>query len=375
MFANLTIPKITLRDRLFLSHLLVLMLGLTSFITIRRFSFTHLFSLHLDELEAKGVLLRSARELLIEGLESARSTSTLLAMIVGTLASAAFSYWIAARINHSLVKIEQVAYRLATGHLQDRVPTSHIPELARLGRSLNKMVSALEDADLRRRDMVTDLSHELRTPLTVIRGYLEDIDSDRLQETPEIRQRLIRETRRLERLVNNLQDLSKAEAGSLSLTLKSLLLRPLLAALCERFSTQILEDGPILRLDCPANLPAVWADSDRTEQVLTNLLGNAIRHTAHGSITLKAWADHRQVWVSIIDTGSGIAASDLPHVFNRFWRSAQARSQYSSGTGVGLTIARQLVELQGGHIQVSSQLGQGSTFTFCLPACERHISS
>ncbi len=114
-------------------------------------------------------------------------------------------------------------------------PISPIPELVRLGRSINQMVNALEDAEQRRSEMVTDLSHELRTPLTVIRGYLEEIDSDRLQETPELRGLLIKETRRLERLVNNLQDLSKAESGNLHLRLKPLSLKPLLASVVERF--------------------------------------------------------------------------------------------------------------------------------------------
>lgn len=229
------------------------------------------------------------------------------------------------------------------------------------------MVSALEDAEQRRGEMVTDLSHELRTPLTVIRGYLEEIDSDRLQATPDIRKRLIVETKRLERLVNNLQDLSKAESGSLPLALQAVSLPPLFAELTERFASQLMEEGPTLRLDCPANLPEVWADGDRTEQILINLLGNAIRHTQHGSIILKAWSAGDQAWVAVTDTGCGLSASELPHVFDRFWRSEKVRSQNSSGTGIGLTITRQLVELQGGQIFVESQPGQGTTFQFWLP--------
>lgn len=359
--------KLTLHHRLFISHVLVLVLGLLSFITIRRLSLTYLFSLRLDALEAEGTLLSSTRELLIEGFESARNTSSLLALGVGIIASATLSYWSARRINHSLLEIEQVAYRLATGHLQERVPQSQIPELARLGRSLNQMVAALEDAERRRRDMVSDLSHELRTPLTVVRGYLEDIHSDRLQETPEVRDRLVQETRRLERLVNALQDLSKAESGSLPLTMQPLPLQPLLRSLYDHFSSQIAEDGPVFTLVCADDLPPAWADSDRTEQILINLLGNAIRHTANGSITLKAWSENAQIWVSIRDTGIGLSADELPQVFDRFWRSARSRQQHRSGTGIGLTITRQLVELQGGQIHVESQLGQGTTFSFWLP--------
>ena len=150
------------------------------------------------------------------------------------------------------------------------------------------------------------------------------MDSDRLQATPDIRKRLIGETKRLQRLVNNLQDLSKAESGSLPLSLQALRLPPLLAELTERFESQLMDEGPTLRLVCPADLPKVWADSDRVEQILINLLGNAIRHTQQGSITLKAWSTSDQVWMAVTDTGCGLSLGELPHVFERFWRSGKA---------------------------------------------------
>ncbi|MGB3765009.1 MAG: HAMP domain-containing sensor histidine kinase [Phormidesmis sp.] len=364
-------PRLNLHYRLFVSHLSVLLLGLLSFAAISNLSSAHLFSRHLDRLENDGFSIQEARIDLVQGFDWAWNYSTLLALTVGIIIAALLSYWIASRINHSLVEIEQAAYRLANGHLSERVPTSEIPELARLGRSLNQMVGALEDAEARRREIVTDLSHELRTPLTVIRGYLEEMDSDRIQPTPDIRKRLLGETKRLQRLVNNLQDLSKAESGSLPISLRTLLLPPLLDELTERFETQIMDEGPVLRLDCPADLPKVWADSDRTEQILVNLLGNAIRHTQQGTITLKAWSAGERVWMAVTDTGCGLSASELPRVFERFWRSEAARSQHRSGTGIGLTITRQLVELQGGEIFVESQLDRGTTFQFWLPKSSR----
>ena len=360
-------PRLNLQYRLFVSYLSVLLLGLLSFAATSNLSSSHLFSRHLDSLESNGFSIEEARIDLVRGFDWAWNYSTLLALVVGIVTAALLSYWIASRINHSLVELEWAAYRLANGHLNERVPTSRIPELARLGRSLNQMVSALENAEARRREIVTDLSHELRTPLTVIRGYLEEMDSDRLQATPDIRKRLISETKRLQRLVNNLQDLSKAESGSLPLSLQALRLPPLLAELTERFESQLTDEGPTLQLDCPADLLKVWADSDRIEQILINLLGNAIRCTQQGSITLKAWSTNDRVWVAVIDTGCGMPPSELPHVFERFWRSEKSRSQHRSGTGIGLTITRQLVELQGGQIFVESQLNQGTTFQFWLP--------
>lgn len=362
-------PRLTLHHRLFLSHLSVLMLGLLGFAATSNLSSAHLFSRHLDDLETSGFLIESARTELLEGFSRAWNYSSLISLAFGIAIAALLSYWIAYRINFSLAEIEQAAYRLANGHLGERVPTSEIPELARLGRSLNQMVSALEDAEQRRREIVTDLSHELRTPLTVIRGYLEEIDSDRLQATPEIRHRLIGETKRLERLVNNLQDLSKAESGTLPLSLQALELSPLLDQLVDRFDSQLMADGPALSWRCPANLSA-WADCDRTEQILVNLLGNAIRHTQQGSILLKAWATGDQVWIAVTDTGCGLSPSELTHVFDRFWRSEESRQQNRSGTGIGLTITRQLVELQGGQIFVESQPNRGTTFKFWLPAVD-----
>ena len=351
---------------------MAVMLGLLGVSAVSHLSSQHFFSLHLDELENSGALLRSARADVMRGFVWAWSYSGLLSVGLGAVVASFFSYWSAYRINGSLLEIEQVAYRLAHGHLQEEVPMSPIPELARLGRSLSQMVGALSHAEQRRRDLVSDLSHELRTPLTVIRGYLEEIESDRIKPTPDVRRRLVGETRRLERLVNNLQELSKAESGSLPLLLQALSVPPLLERLIERFSAQLMDDGPTLTMQVQPNLPKAWADSDRTEQILINLLGNAIRHTESGSITLKAWrerdaSDTERVWIAVCDTGIGLSASELPQVFNRFWRSAGSRQKNSSGTGIGLTITRQLVELQGGKIFAESQPDQGTTFKFWLP--------
>ena len=135
----------------------------------------------------------------------------------------------------------------------------------------------------------------------------------------------------------------------------------------ERFREQLLDSDLYLNLDCPTDLPYVIVDSDRLEQILVNLLSNAIRHTPKGSITLKAWSDVDQVWISVKDQGSGIATEELPYVFRRFWRSQRSRSQKYGGTGIGLAICRRLVELHRGEILVESQLGVGSTFKFFLP--------
>lgn len=135
----------------------------------------------------------------------------------------------------------------------------------------------------------------------------------------------------------------------------------------EKFSDQILEHGPVLRLECSPQLPLVLADVDRTEQVLVNLLGNAVRHTENGSIAIPVWTEPSKLWIAVVDTGIGIASEDLPHVFERFFRVDRSLARHSGGTGIGLAISRRLVELQGGQITVASQLGSGSTFCFSVP--------
>jgi len=361
-------PKLSLGARLFVSHLLVMMVGLGSFIIIAKVSSPRMFVLRLEQLEKRGIFtVRSARTYLVEGFQNAWNRSAILSVIAGAGAAGAVSYVSSKRITQPVKQMKCITQKFAAGDLDERVPESDIPELNQLSLSFNSMASSIGNVEQRRRELIGDLTHELRTPLTVMRGYLEELADGRIDGSPELYLRLIKETRRLERLIHDLQELSKAEAGYLSIDPQSLQLYPLLASLIERFTDQLLEEGPILELRCPRDLPTVLADRDRTEQVLVNLLGNAIRYTETGSITVEAAKINRQIWISITDTGVGIAESDLPFVFERFWRADPSRSSHSGGTGIGLAIARRLVELQGGRIEVISELGKGSTFRFCLP--------
>ena len=361
-------PKLTLGTRLFLSHLLVMMVGLGSFIIIAKVSSPRMFVLRLEQLEKRGIFtVRSARTYLVEGFQNAWNRSAILSVIAGAGAAGGVSYISSKRITQPVKQMKSITQKFAAGDLTQRVPESDIPELNQLSSSFNSMASSIGDVEQRRRELISDLTHELRTPLTVVRGYLEELADGRIDGTPELYLRLIKETRRLERLIHDLQELSKAEAGYLSIAPQPINLYPLLTSLVERFADQLLEEGPSLELDCPQDLPLVSCDRDRTEQILVNLLGNAIRYTETGSIVVQAAKVNRWVWISVIDTGVGIAETDLPFVFERFWRADPSRSSHSGGTGIGLAIARRLVELQHGRIEVESELGKGSTFRFCLP--------
>ncbi|MBE8986857.1 sensor histidine kinase [Nostoc sp. LEGE 12450] len=358
--------KMGLRTRLFFSHLVVMIVGVASLVSISKISSPRLFVLHLERLENQGFDLIDVRTELVTGFELAWRRSTIWSVLVGTTAAGGLSYWVSRRIMQRLTEMEQITQKFAAGQMDARLPMSDIPELNGLGASFNRMAASLEGVEARRREVIGDMTHELRTPLTVVRGYLEELADGEIEASPEIYRRLAKETRRLERLVNDLQELSKAEAGYLPINIQRVNLRPLLESLVEKFTDQLLEDGPVLLLQCPSVLPLVLADIDRTEQVLVNLLGNAVRYTNEGSITIRVGIEASLLWIAVIDTGIGIAPENLPHVFERFWRADQSRDRHSGGTGIGLTISRRLIELQGGQIQVESELGVGSTFRFFL---------
>jgi signal transduction histidine kinase len=366
--------SLPLASRLFLSHLVVMMVGVTSFVLIGKLSSRPFFVWHLQQIEGKSFSLFYARRDLVKGFEIAWNRSTFWAVITGTTAAGILSYWVSKRIMQPLTQIERITQKFAAGQLDERLPPSEIPEINQLANSFNRMAVSLEDVEHRRRELVSDLTHELRTPLTVLRGYLEELADARIEATPDVYQRLAKETRRLERLINDLQELSKAEAGYLPINLQPVNVRPLLESLVEKFADQLLEDGPELRLDCPTQLPLVRADIDRVEQVLVNLIGNALKYTESGSIIVRAWTKGQEgraiaprLWIAVSDTGMGIAPEDVPHVFERFWRAEKSRNQHTGGTGIGLAISQRLIELQGGQIEVDSQLGVGSTFRFYLP--------
>ncbi|MGC9332599.1 MAG: sensor histidine kinase, partial [Anaerolineae bacterium] len=257
-----------------------------------------------------------------------------------------------------------------------RVSVEGSPEFRSLARSFNRMAEALQTADRQRRELLADIAHELRTPLTVVQGNLEGLRDGVYDPTPEHLDLVLDETRKLSRLVEDLRLLTLAEAGQLPLDLQSVDVSQLLADVREVFGAQADEAGIGLSVEVEGALPAVRADPQRLGQVLGNLVTNALRHTpSGGGIRLgaalrsdEAEPSGVEIWVS--DTGQGIPAEDLLRIFDRFWRGDTARSHKAgAGSGLGLTIARSLVELHGGRIWAESAglPGQGTTIKLVLP--------
>jgi|694.fasta_scaffold54458_4 signal transduction histidine kinase len=357
--------KQNLRSRLFWSHLAVMTVGVVTLVIIARLYSPRLFVVSLQRYD-NGVMSIQRRTELLRGFEAAWSRGMVWAILVGGGAAGGLSYWLSRRIIRPLEQMAEITRQVASGELGERVPGSEILEVQRLANSFNRMAAELQGVEERRRELIGDLTHELRTPLTILHGYLEGLADGTIPPHPELYDRLAAETTRLQRLVNDLQELSKLENDYLAVEPQALSLGPLLATLVKTFNDQ--GNGQVkVELDCPDALPRAYADPNRVEQIMINLIGNALRYTDQGAVTITAWAEDGRAYVRVSDTGIGIAAADLPRIFERFWRADRSRSRRSGGTGLGLTICRRLVEMQGGEIRVTSQLNQGSQFTFWLP--------
>lgn len=272
-------------------------------------------------------------------------------------------------LTQSLNKIEQAAKKFSEGDLKSRVPPLAIPELHQLGMTLNSVASRIQGVEERRKEMISEVSHEMSTPLMIISGYLEMIADGKLSsnEMVEVAQGLLNDAERMKRLLTDLRMLAQIELGSLPLNLQVVQPQLLITEVIQSLTIQDRQEVCRLTLECPASLPQIFADPDRTRQILVNLVTNALNYTTEGSVIVSVRYDLRYLWVSVTDTGIGISVEDLPRVFDRFWRSEQSRQMRQDGSGIGLALAKRLVEAQSGRIEVESELGQGSTFKFCLP--------
>jgi len=261
------------------------------------------------------------------------------------------------------------ADRIAAGDLTARVTEAGRGDLARLTRSFNRMAEQLDHAEELRQNLTADVAHELRTPLQIIQGNLEGILDDVYEPDEEHLLSTLRETRSLGRLVDDLRTLSVAEAGQLRLLKETVVVRELLQDIATSVSGQAEAAGVELAVNIDAGEKELTLTGDevRLGQVLSNLVANALRYCERGQrITLGAAATDSGVRLTVTDTGRGIPEQDLPFLFDRFWRGKDGG--HGEGTGLGLAIARQLVQAQGGQIQVESQPDQGTTFTIDLPA-------
>lgn len=292
----------------------------------------------------------------------------LIAVIVAFI----LTLFLSRRILSPVKALSRAAAKLGGGDFKQRVKITDSGELSELGDTFNSMAADLERAEKVRRNMVADVAHELRTPISNIRGYLEAVQDGVVQMDADTIRTIAEEANLLSRLVDDLQELSLAEAGEIKLNRQEIDLKELINQTTAAIQAQAKEKNILLTTALQANLAPVDVDSQRIKQVLSNLLENAIVYTPHsGSVTVEAAQQEGWIEISVLDNGEGIPADELPLIFERFYRVDKSRSRRTGGHGLGLTIARRLVEAHGGKIEAQSEPGKGSRFSFTVPVFKR----
>ena len=291
----------------------------------------------------------------------------LLAGAVAGAIALVMARFIARGMTQPLRDMAAAARRMETGDYSTRVNVRSLDEVGQLAHAFNRMSAELETIELGRRELVANVSHELKTPIAAIRAHLENLLDGVEQPDPATLEVMLAQSERLGRLVEQLLDLSKLQSGEVPLHRERVPLAPLVAQVISEIEVRGPDHGTIAR-SLDEDLPPVDADPERVHQVLYNLVDNAVRATpGDGTITIEAHRVNGDVHVSVADTGIGIDPQDLPRVFERFYRVDPSRSRHDGGTGIGLAIARSVVEAHGGQIQATSEPGQGSVFSFDLP--------
>lgn len=296
--------------------------------------------------------------------------AALLAATLTALAAAVVvSLALAGRIASPVSRLVNAARRIAGGHYSERVPSLGEGEVADLGRAFNQMSSSLERTEQRRLQLVGDVAHELRTPLTTLDGYLEGLADGVLIPSSETWQLLRGETGRLTRLVGDLQQLWRAEAGQLPLQLIEVELGEVIRELVGRYQPDAAGRGILIEVEMRGAVTAI-ADRDRVVQILANYLSNALRYAPDGSrVAVRAVQDAGEARLSVQDAGPGLTEEESAQVFERFYRLEPSRTRAEGGAGIGLAIVRALAEAMGGRAWASSPgPGHGSTFTVALPS-------
>ncbi|MBZ0297167.1 MAG: HAMP domain-containing protein [Anaerolineae bacterium] len=363
-----------LAHKLFVSYIVVVIVGLvvlsiaTAYVAPANFSqqMTHMRGNRFDMAGQHMVELDIELE---ASFRDAINNALLISGLAAILAAVGVSWFVSQWLTRPIRSLVTLSHRIAGGHYEQRLRLDTRDEFAELVDSFNRMAASLADTEAMRVRLLGDVSHELKTPLAGIKGYMEGLQDGVLPATPETFQLVHREAERLQRLVQDLQELSRAEAGQVPLEIVNCKPNDLVMPVVDRMRPQFNEKNITLISDIPDNLPPVRADSDRTAQILTNLLGNALQYTASGGevgVTASREPDHLRFSVS--DTGVGLAPGELEHIFERFYRVDKSRSRSRGGSGIGLTVAKHLVEAQSGSIYaVSDGLGKGSQFNFTLP--------
>jgi histidine kinase len=363
--------------KLFISYLIVILAGVVVLAIAAELAIPRSFNRHMSSMEEmmSGGMQMDLGADLFGSFRAAVNESLLIAASAAFLVAILVSLFVSRRVVEPVRAMTRASQRVARGEYRERVtiPGSHDPEemdeLAQLAVSFNQMADKLDNIETMRRQLIGNVAHELRTPLTTIQGSMEALIDGVVEPGPETFHQVYLEANRLQRLVGDLQQLSQVEAGEYSLERSEVGVTQLIEAAIMRMQHQFDEKGVQLSSEIAFPLPPVYADADRIGQVLLNLIGNALQYTSDGGNTrVAAKRLDSEIQFSVADTGIGISPEHLPHIFDRFYRVDKSRSRVGGGSGVGLTIAKHLVEAHGGRIWAESGgEGSGSIFRFTLP--------
>lgn len=285
---------------------------------------------------------------------------------VGIAAALLLGWLLVRQLTRPLNKLTRATREVSQGELDHRVSVDSNDELGELAEAFNRMTSNLQESEEIRRRMIGDIAHELRTPLTVLSGEVEAIREGVYEPTDEKLEEIQEDINLLNRLVEDLRELTLAEAGELELNKGPTDLAKLVRRSASKLSDHAAETDVELKTDLPEALPEIELDADRISQVINNLVKNAIRHTGPGEVRISLEEGPEDIVVKIADTGEGIPEEKLEHVFDRFYRVDSSRAG-EGGSGLGLSIAKELVEAHGGEIWIDSEPGKGTTVGFSLP--------
>jgi two-component system sensor histidine kinase BaeS len=306
-------------------------------------------------------------------LVSRLSQAAITAGLIGAGLSLVLALLLAYRLVRPVRALTTAARKLAAGDLSQRVTVAGDDELAVLGHTFNQMAESLQQAEATRRAMTADIAHELRNPLAVQRANLEALQDGIYPSTPENLTPILEQNQLLTRLVEDLRTLALADSGELKLEQHPTDLPRLVRRVVDRFTTQANANQIHLEVISSPVMPPLLLDAGRVEQIISNLISNALRHTPPGGriqVTLNLQPSSQQpdsVLVSVHDSGEGIPAEALPHIFERFYRADRSRSRSQGGTGLGLAIARRLAEAHEGRLTAANHPDGGAVFTLHLP--------
>jgi signal transduction histidine kinase len=322
-----------------------------------------------------GIILYSPVTDINDAIQSIRET-ILWVTLIGIVLSSTVAFYMSWTISHPIQMIDRAASKIGMGDYSGRIDTRFKDEIGDLAGTINQMAEKLEQSDNEKRkleqlrlDFLANASHELRTPLTAMQGFLEAlqdglIDDGGRQKYYEI---IYKETIHMNRLVDDIMDLTRLENKEITLSRHPVDVKSLLQKVLFKFTQEAEDHGTKIELRILEPLPLVFVDPDRLEQILNNLVKNAVKFTENGLITIAADEDGAFIRLTVTDTGIGISKTDQELIWERLFKVDRGYSNKQKGTGLGLAIVKQLVELHEGRISVNSEVGEGTTFTAWIP--------